>query len=111
MSQANGKNWLCLDSVEGCLTTELKAGRSSAPLSSQVCITDGVWHRIGFVWDGSYRHLYVDGVVVAEDAEPLSGLETEEGGLYFGAGRTLASGTFFSGLIDDIRVYNRAVTP
>ncbi|MBC8217228.1 MAG: hypothetical protein H8E73_02075, partial [Planctomycetes bacterium] len=63
------------------------------------------------VWDGSYRHLYVDGVEVAEDATPLVGLEDAYGGLYFGVGSTLAPGTFWSGLIDDIRIYNRVVSP
>jgi hypothetical protein len=32
-------------------------------------------------------------------------------GLYFGVGSTLAPGTFFSGLIDDVRVYNLVVNP
>jgi hypothetical protein len=32
-------------------------------------------------------------------------------GLYFGAGSTLAPSTFWSGLIDDVRIYDRAVTP
>jgi hypothetical protein len=32
-------------------------------------------------------------------------------GLYLGAGRNLGAGTFWSGLIDDIRIYNRAVSP
>jgi len=29
----------------------------------------------------------------------------------FGVASTLAPGTFFSGLIDDVRIYNRAVIP
>ena len=93
--------------------TELtNSGRSSVgPMLSQVNITDGNWHRIGFVWDGSYRHLYVDGTEVAKDAAPLASLEEAAGSLYFGAGSTLASGTFFSGLVDDVRIYNRAVMP
>ena len=113
LSQANGVNWLCMDSGEGYLMTELKAsGRGAAgPLLSQTVITDGEWHRIGLVWDGSYRHLYVDGAEVATDAAPLSGLEDAYGGLYFGADSTLASDAFFSGLIDDIRIYNRVVSP
>jgi hypothetical protein len=74
-------------------------------------ITDNHWHRIALVWDGSYRHLYVDGIEVAKDAAPSSGLESAEGGLYFGAGSTLAPGDFFSGLIDDIRIYNRTISP
>ncbi|MBL7187073.1 MAG: hypothetical protein ISS70_12205 [Phycisphaerae bacterium] len=55
--------------------------------------------------------MYVDGVEVAKDAESLSGLEGTYGGLYFGVGSTLAPGTYFSGLIDDVRIYNRAVKP
>jgi hypothetical protein len=43
----------------------------------------------------------------------LSGLASTSasGGLYFSAGNTLAPGTFFSGLIDDVHIYNRAVKP
>ena len=113
LSQADGSSWLCLDSVEACLMTELKAsGRpSSGPLLSEAIITDGDWHRIGLVWDGSYRHLYVDGAEVAKDAAQLSSLEDAYGGLYFGVGSTLAPDTFFSGLIDDVRIYNRVVVP
>ena len=112
-SQADGASWLCTDSVEGCLMTEIKASGRGAPgpLQSQTSITDGQWHRIASVWDGSYRHLYVDGIEVAMDVEPLSELESGEGGLYLGAGKALESGTYFSGLIDDVRIYNRVVTP
>lgn len=73
-------------------------------------ITDDEWHRIGFVWDASCRHLYVDGVEVAKDTAPLSSLQEAYGGLYFGVGSTLAPGTYFSGLIDDISIYNVALS-
>ncbi|MHC4227313.1 MAG: LamG-like jellyroll fold domain-containing protein [Planctomycetota bacterium] len=63
------------------------------------------------MWDGSYRHLYFDGIKIAEDTAPLSSLEDAYGGLYFGAGSTHAPGTFFSGLIDDIRIYSRVIKP
>jgi hypothetical protein len=72
-------------------------------------ITDGNWHRVGFVWDGSQRILYVDDVEVAIDTQ--SGLESSEGGLHIGAGNIPDAGSFFSGPIDDVRIYNRAVTP
>jgi len=90
--------------------TELKgAGRDAAELLSQTIITDGNWHRIGFVRDGSYRTLYVDDVAVAEDEQ--TNLRGSTNGLYIGAGAGLGSGSFWSGLIDDVRIYNRAVTP
>ena len=36
--------------------------------------------------------------------------ESAEGGLFIGAGSTLDTGTFFPGLIDDVRIYNRVVS-
>ncbi len=89
--------------------TELKAsGRSATPLLSETNITDGNWHRIGFVWDGSSRVLYVDGIAVAEDTQ--TNLEGSYSGLYIGTGNFMEPGTYFSGLIDDVRIYNRAST-
>ncbi|MFC1634808.1 LamG-like jellyroll fold domain-containing protein [Planctomycetota bacterium] len=110
LSQMGTADWLCANPSAGTLMTELTmAGRGSSSLGSQAVITDGNWHRIGFVWDGSYRRLYVDGVIVAEDAQ--DGLEASAGGLCVGVGKYYTPGTFFSGLIDDIRIYNRAVSP
>ena len=37
-------------------------------------------------------------------------LESSRGGLYFGVGNNLEPGSFFSGLIDDVRIYDRALT-
>jgi hypothetical protein len=109
LSQTNNANWLCFDSAEGKLMSDIKVAGRSGPLLSQTIITDGQWHRIGFVWDGSKRMLYVDDVVVAEDAQ--SALASSSGGLYIGCGKSMETNTFFSGLIDDVRIYNRAVSP
>ncbi len=109
ISEPTAANWLMAD-AEGKLRTELQAfGRTGAPLQSQTIITDGQWHRIGLVWDGSRRTLYVDGIVAAEDTQ--SALPSSGNGLYIGTGKNMESGTFWSGLIDDVRIYNRAVRP
>jgi len=109
ISQQSIANWLALD-TEGYLMTELKCtGRSAGYLFSETVITDGQWHRIGLVWDGSNRTLCVDGVIVAEDTQP--NLESSQMGFYIGTGKAIESSTFFSGLIDDIRIYNRVVSP
>ena len=110
LSQIDGVNWLCADLTEGNMMTELKApGRSGKPLQSQTVVTDGNWHRIGFVWDGSNRTLYIDDIAVAQDTQ--DGLGGSDSGLYIGCGKGMEPGTYFSGLIDDVRIYNRAVTP
>jgi hypothetical protein len=109
VSQQATSDWLALD-TEGSLMTELKCtGRSAGPLFSETVITDEQWHRIGLVCDGLHRTLYVDGVVVAEDIQ--DGLANSYGGLYIGCGKGMESNTFFSGLIDDVRIYNRVVNP
>ncbi len=81
----------------------------AGPLLSEAGITDGQWHRVGLVWDGSHRTLCVDGVAVAEDVQDA--LVSSDRGLYIGAGTDFAPDSFFSGLIDDVRIYSRAVKP
>jgi hypothetical protein len=108
ISQQSTSNWLATDN-DGNLMTELKCtGRSAGPLYSEKIVTDGQWHRIGLVWDGSHRTLFVDGVSVAEDSQ--QGLEGSQMGLYISTSKNMESGTYFSGLIDDVRIYNVALT-
>lgn len=110
LSQGNGSNWLLIDSTDGSLMTELRhTGRTPQRLQSHAIITDGQWHRIRLVWDGSNRILYVDDVEVAFDA-PGAVADYSEG-LHIGYGADQSAGSFFSGLIDDVRIYNRAVRP
>jgi len=119
ISQADGigtgETWLGLDAQNGNLMTRLMSpplGRiKPEPLVSQVVITDDQWHHVGFVWDGSYRVLYADGIEVAKDATAQNTLKPTTGGLCIGANKTLGVETFFSGLIDDVRIYDRALTP
>ena len=109
----NGDIWIGAESSDGKLMTGLvppPVGRSvPQPLVAELIITDGEWHHVGFVWDGSYRSLFVDGIEAAKDAQPLNPMKAADGGLYIGAGKTLEAGTFFSGLIDDVRIYNQAL--
>ena len=89
--------------------TELTSNnQSDNKLLSQTVITDGNWHHIGLTWDGLSRTLYVDGVAVAEDA--LNNLYASRYRYHLGTGKNMEAGTFFSGLIDDIRIYNQALT-
>jgi len=109
VSQMGGVNWLTVN-AQGALTTELsKGGRSGVGLSSPAVITDGDWHRVAFTWDGVNRRLYVDGLLAARDVHDK--LADSYGKLTLGSARNMASGTFWKGLIDDVRIYSRAVQP
>ena len=110
ISEPGGENWLSADPLGGFLMTEIKSdSRFDAPLQSETTITDDQWHRIGFVWDGSSRMLYVDSIAVAQDMQ--DDLKSSSNGLCIGIGQSMTPGTYWSGLIDDVRIYNRAVSP
>ncbi|MBL7932894.1 MAG: choice-of-anchor D domain-containing protein, partial [Bacteroidia bacterium] len=69
--------------------------------------TDGNWHHIAAVYDGSTKRLYVDGV--------QAGLETKSGSIVTGAvvhslGRANYYGEFFKGTMDEVRYWNVART-
>jgi hypothetical protein len=105
-----GSAWLCAEPSEGKLRTNLMDAFFD-PLESESVITDGQWHHIGLVYDrDTYkRHLYVDGVEVAKDVDFAGGVPSECG-LYIGAGKALEEVSFFSGLIDDVCIYNVALS-
>jgi len=104
-----GSTWLGTDPSDGRVTTGLM-DTFFGPLESESVITDGAWHHIGLVYDfdGFLRKLYVDGTEVAKDTNAVGGVYSE-GGLYIGAGKNLDANSLFSGLIDDIHIYNQAL--
>ncbi|HCO96459.1 MAG TPA: hypothetical protein DIU00_21385 [Phycisphaerales bacterium] len=105
-----GGTWLGTNPSEGKLMTGFSDMYFGA-LESESVITDGQWHHVGFVYDMStfHRRLYVDGIQVAEDATAVSGMPSD-GGLYIGTSKDLEAASFFSGMIDDVRIYNVALT-
>ncbi len=71
-------------------------------------IQDGEWHFLVGTWDGSVLKLYIDGILDAE--MPCVGtLLTNDDPLYIGARG--GSQRFLGGALDEIKVYNYALTP
>ena len=66
------------------------------------------WTHLAMTWDGSVLRLYDDGAEIATQPAP-GALLTSTGQLRIG-GNSLR-GEFFSGLIDEVRVYDRALPP
>jgi hypothetical protein len=93
---------------DGELATEL-SGSGGKWLSSSGAITDGNWHRVGVVCSGTTCTLCVDDKEVATGTR--SKLTSTSGTLSIGATGKLTPGSFWSGLIDDVRIYNRVVQP
>ncbi|MHC4535600.1 MAG: LamG-like jellyroll fold domain-containing protein [Planctomycetota bacterium] len=48
-------------------------------------------------------------VAAGEDTQDC--IQDLDSGLYIGCGKAMEAGTYWSGLIDDVRIYDRAVIP
>ncbi len=67
----------------------------------------GNWQHVVGSWDGSYIKLYIDGLNVGNEAKELT-LQMNSGQHYIG--KYAGNAYFFNGLIDDVRIYSRALT-
>jgi hypothetical protein len=101
-----GSIWLGIDQIDGKLLTNL----CFFELTSEKVITDDQWHHVGLVWNGYRRSLYIDGKEDTSDESDLVALSAI-GDIHICTGKTLDEGTFFSGLIDDVRIYKEALSP
>ena len=82
-------------------------GSAYHSLESPNAITFGEWHHIVATFDGTTTSLYVDGVLVASNATYGYTAHPTSNTL-IGAWST--SSRFFTGRIDDVRIYDRALS-
>jgi hypothetical protein len=82
-----------------------KQNVSGSAIGTRV-IADNAWHHVVTVYSGSVVYHYVDGVL---DSSPSFSKTFSNGNnLYLGADST--QGEYFVGNINDVRIYNRALT-
>jgi hypothetical protein len=77
------------------------------PLDGKAQIPFNQWSHLAIVYNAGERIIYVNGNVDVSDSI-VSGLNIKSDTTYIGA--NLHEGTFFQGMIDDIRIYNTALT-
>ena len=99
LSQKGASNWLLADPLTGALSSEL----GGQILKSNAVIWDGSWHEVGLIWDGFSRRLYFNGVLVVTDV--MTTISSSDAGLNIGAGKDLEPDSFWSGHIQELRIY------
>jgi hypothetical protein len=67
---------------------------------------DGQWHHGAMTFDGSVHRLYLDGVLVANKTMSVNAISPS----FFWIGRGTGSSSYWSGLVDEIKLYNTALT-
>jgi hypothetical protein len=97
------------DSIEfACSGLKIPSGNQYGGLYGEKSVNDGKWHHVAGVYNGEKMILYVDG---KEDAsQPASGpIANNDEPVYIGENVEM-TGRFWNGLIDDVRVYNYALS-
>ncbi len=78
-------------------------------LKGRINVNDGQWHHVAGVYDGRKMFLYVDGKLDLS-AETATSIPVNDQPVYIGE-NSQRPGRRWNGLIDDVRVYNRALAP
>ena len=77
-------------------------------LNGNANIADGAWHHVVGVYDGNQILLYVDGVLDASKNVGSMNIDTWRA-LRIGENWELGN-SFFGGTLDEVRIYDRALT-
>lgn len=105
---------LWFDSLNGSIIHILHHNSSSTTTTNTPSnINDNQWHQIVGSFDGTNNKLYLDGQLISTDTTTLSNLYyVSDGPVVFGrdGNNTSASTAMYQGWIDDIGIWNRALT-
>ncbi|MFA6050579.1 MAG: LamG domain-containing protein [Candidatus Paceibacterota bacterium] len=83
---------------------------NSGSLTYALSPSIGRWYHIVALWDGSStKRIYIDGVDVAQNAQATAPTATNDA-LYIGLDYLPGNSRNFPGYIDEVRVYNRALS-
>jgi hypothetical protein len=78
-------------------------------VTDNAVMPNNIWQHIVALYDGSYVKLYINGKL--KKSSPFSGTINYDTHVVYIGRHSTASGQYFNGLIDDVRIYNYARTP
>ncbi len=91
-----------------CSGLKIPSGAPWGNLYGERNVNDGQWHHIAGIYDGSKMYLYIDGTV--DTSQPASGrINTNDEPVFIGE-NSENTGRYWDGLIDDVRIYNYALS-
>ncbi|MFO0701136.1 MAG: DUF4347 domain-containing protein, partial [Nitrospira sp.] len=115
---ASNQNWVFFYVENGNLRAEVEVNNSpQLRVVSNATINDGNWHHVAFTVNSSGNALYIDGQVAARSYEVGSSSTTtfissinNEATAEIGAFNDGAINGELNGQLDDVRIYNRALS-
>ncbi|MEM9251987.1 MAG: Ig-like domain-containing protein, partial [Planctomycetota bacterium] len=99
---ATGRTWLEVGAVDDKLRSNLGGVQTGGGPALQA----GAWYHVAVTHDAGTVRVYLDGEEIASGQRTV---ESADGALVFGSHKSTTS-NYLDGVIDDIRVYNRAMS-
>ena len=91
-----------------CTGLQIPNGSQYGGLYGNKAVNDGKWHHVAGLYDGEKMYIYIDGIV--DVSQPASGaIATSDHPVFIGENVEM-KGRLWNGLIDDVRVYNYALS-
>lgn len=106
-SSTDRNYWLALDITTGKLVLRFSVAGVAKTFTSNAALNDNKWHYVTATYDGSFVNIYSDGVSVMTPAAQTGSANNTANSLRIG---TQLSTRYFIGVIDDVRIYNRALS-
>lgn len=103
----NPNNWQ-LAVNDGKVTLQLDASDNGG-FRANTTLSLGIWYHVAATWDGATVRLYLNGVSDMAPASRTTAIGVDTRPVYLG-GRPGAT-DYVHGALDDVRFYNRALTP
>jgi hypothetical protein len=101
------RNWN-QNTLEFACSGLVVSGSDWGPVYGKTDVNDGHWHHVVGVYDQKKLYLYIDGKLDA--STPATGkVRVNEEPVYIGENSQMPN-RFWNGLIDDVRIYNYALT-
>lgn len=81
-------------------------------LRNPAAISTGGWHHLAATWDGATKMMYLDGGALPLTSAPTMPVKYDTGLVTLGADilNTVSQDSAFDGVLDDVRIYDRALS-
>lgn len=101
--------WLRAEPARNRIRTLIGTAGSETALATPAAYNDDAWHLLTFVRDASTLATYIDGVQVAATQAPQGSITAGQvDGIRIG--QSLGGGDSYTGVLDEVRVYDRALS-
>ncbi len=105
----HGYNLRTIGSANFWIDPSSSCGAHWASISSNESVNDGLWHHFVAVYDSSGNiKMYIDGIL--QNASGSSGYNKTHASIRIGMWRKSTELAYFDGRLDEIRIYNRALS-